>query len=131
MTDALIPSAVQFGAATGLSLGVVLAMVRWAATFLANRHDVREAHLDSSHDKLISRLEAQIESLTDRFDKAMVRIDQVEDELVDCRRKHAEADAELKGLRAILKAQGSMRQEAQVLIAADKIAGADDGSASA
>jgi chromosome segregation ATPase len=120
--DPLIPSAVQFGSATGLSLGVVLVMVRWAATFLASRHDVREAHLDASHDRLIKTLETQIESLTERFDKALARIDSVEAELVECRTRHAEAEAELKGLRAIINAQGSMRQEAQVLIAADKIA---------
>lgn len=121
MTAEIIPSAVQFGAATGLSLGLVLAMVRWAATFLASRHDAREAHLDASHDKLIQALEGQIDSLSERFDKAMERIDKVEGELIECRKRHAEAEAELKGLQAIVTAQGSMRQEAQVMIAADKL----------
>lgn len=122
MGQSIIPVAIQFGTATGVSLGLVLAMVRWAATFLASRHDAREAHLDASHDKLIEALEGQIDSLSKRFDKAMERIDRVEGELVECRKRHAEAEAELKGLQAIVTAQGSMRQEAQVMIAADKMA---------
>jgi hypothetical protein len=110
-----------------IGLGIIIARLAgrasaWVMVFVTGRHDAREKHLDASHDKLVARLEAQIDSLTERFDRAMVRIDQVEAELVECRRKHAESEAELKGLRVILQAQGSMRQEAQVLIAADKIA---------
>lgn len=129
MSDYLTENLFAAVGAGSVSIGIGILIARlvgrasaWVMVFITGRHDAREKHLDASHDKLVKRLETQIDSLSERFDKAVERIDQVEGELVECRRKHAESEAELKGLKVIIASRGSMRQEAQVLIAADKIA---------
>lgn len=109
-----------YGIGTGLGVAAGFAILRWFLTFIAGRLDIQHARVDASQDKLIKALEGQIESLTDRFEKAMVRVDKVENDLDECRTKHADAEAELKSLRAIVTMQGSMRNEAQTIIAADK-----------
>ena len=87
--------------------------VRWFLEWLSGRHDKREAHLDLATENLIRALE-------DRLNAVMTRLDSAESALEDCKRRHAESEAQVLRLEATLRAQGDARQHAQLIIAAEK-----------
>lgn len=106
--------AIASGTAGG-SFGLVFVAVRWSANFIAGRMDRKEAHLDAGTQRMIDRLERQVEALIER----MTRIDE---DLAECKRMHAESEADRMRLRAMLQGYGDARQVAQLKVAADKVA---------
>ncbi len=103
-------------AAAGGGIGGGFYAVKWAFEWVAGRMDKRADRVDASTDKLIARLEKQVEALTDR-------LDQVENELRDCTRKHAESDAKVLRLEAIIDGKGEIAQRAAMVAAADRMEG--------
>lgn len=107
-------------AGLGFGAGGAFFMVRWIAVFIAGRWDKREAHVDAGTDRLIHGLETQIESLTNRITSLNQRLDHVETELSECKRLHAESEAERTRLHAMLQGLGDARQHAHLIIASEK-----------
>lgn len=103
-------------AALGAGGGGGFFMVKWLFEYFAGRHDAREQRIDGGTDKLIERLERRVEALTARLDK-------VESDLSDCKRKHAESDAEVLRLKAIIDGKGEIAQRAAQVVAADRVEG--------
>lgn len=97
----------------GFSFGLAFFAMRWLAVFLAGRWDKREAQLDSGTQLLVEQLKTQVKALFDR-------LDQVERDLADCKRQHAESENERMQLKAMLQGYGDARQLAQINAAADK-----------
>lgn len=102
------------GAAVAAGGGTAFYAVRWVVEWMAGRQDKREARLDAGTDKLISGLERQLAA-------ALTRLEAVEKGLAECQRKHAESDAEVLRLRAIIDGKGEINQRAQAIVAADRI----------
>ena len=101
----------------GFALGFVF--LRWFLTFAAGRFDRREASLDAATQRLIGQLQEQIETL-------LKRLDQVEKDLADCKRQHAESEHDRAQLRGLLQAKGDEKQEAQRIIALEKLTRDED-----
>jgi len=108
------------GGSAGFGMGLVFVMVRWSANFLAGRLDKKEAQLDAGTQRLIAGLQQQIEALTNREDAREQRLSHVEDELAECRRLHAESEADRMRLNAMLLGMGDARQHAQLIVSAEK-----------
>lgn len=100
-------------AAMGVGGGGGFFAVKWFVEWMSGRMDKREARIDGGTDKLIEALERRVEALT-------ARLDQVETDLADCKRKHAESDAEVLRLKAIIDGKGEIAQRAQAIVAADR-----------
>lgn len=106
----------QFGsvAALGGGAGGGFFIVKWAVEWIAGQRDKRQDRLEARADKLIESLEKRIETLTER-------IDTVEHLLADCQRLHSKAEADVLRLTALVEAQGEIRQQAQRVVAADRM----------
>ncbi len=89
--------------------------VKWLIEWVAGRLDKREARIDAGTDKLIQALERQVEALSKRLEA-------VENSLADCQRKHAESEATVLRLQAIIDGKGEIAQRAQAIVAADRLA---------
>jgi len=89
-------------------------MIKWLAEFVGGRMDRRSDRLDASTDKIIKLLEARVDQLT-------TRLDLVEAELVDCQRKHAESEAEVMRLKAVMQGYGDARDAAQRIVAVERL----------
>ncbi len=89
--------------------------VKWLIEWVAGRLDKREARIDAGTDKLIQALERQVGALSKRLEA-------VENSLADCQRKHAESEATVLRLQAILDGKGEIAQRAQAIVAADRLA---------
>lgn len=100
----------------GVGLGLGFFFVRWLAVFLAGRWDRREAQIDAGTKLLIDQLTAQVTALGDRLRS-------VEDDLAECKKRHAESEAEQMRLKAMLQGYGDARQNAALEQAAIKLAG--------
>lgn len=126
-----LDTAAVFGASAGGGMGLVFVVVRWTATFIAGRLDVREAKIDASTIRLIEGLEKRLDEETRSRIEATERTREVEAELRaelaevrrelnECRTKHADAEARVKHLEATIQGLGDARQQAQVIIAKEK-----------
>jgi hypothetical protein len=104
--------AIASGTAGG-SFGLVFVAVRWSANFIAGRMDRKEAHLDAGTQRMIDRLEKQVEALLER-------VTRIDEDLAECKRMHAESEADRMRLRAMLQGYGDARQVAQLKVAADR-----------
>ena len=106
----------QFGGLAALGGGAAggFAAVKWLFEWLAGQRDKRQDRLEARADKLIESLEKRIETLTER-------IDTVEHLLADCQRLHSKAEADVLRLTALVEAQGEIRQQAQRVVAADRL----------
>lgn len=131
MNDTINGALTNWGAG-GLSLGASFAVtlyvckqfgagVRWIIEYFTGRIDRREAsveeadkELDRRKDSLIDKMEGQLTSLLNRVTVA-------EAALAECIRKHAESDAKVLHLEALLLAKGEIKQQAALIIAADKL----------
>lgn len=104
----------------GLSIGAGIVITRlagrgisWLLVFLTGRHDKREAQLDEATRELIEALREDVRGLRDRVAAA-------ETALLDCQRKHAESEAKVVRLEAMLAGFGDARQHAQLIVAEEK-----------
>lgn len=105
----------------GAGGGVGFFFVKWLFEFFGGRMDKRADRLDAGTDKLIAQLQGQVEALLEREKQHVARLEKVEDELAECKRRHAESDAEVMRLKAILQGRGEMRERAAVIVAAEKL----------
>lgn len=123
-------------AGIGFSVGFVI--IRWLANFIAGRIDRKEDRLEAGMKELVEGLEHRINSLTDseqdlRRELAANREEfrayqrETDEQLRECRRKHAESEAEVMQLRAMLQGYGDARQTAQLIMAAEKVVNGDKG----
>lgn len=111
----------------GLSVGVGLYTARmlgrgisWLFTFFTGRLDRKEAHLDESVRSLIEGLKAEIMRLTGECRDLRGLVERHGKELAECRRKHAESEAEVMQLKAMMQGYGDAREKAQLIMAAEK-----------
>lgn len=108
------------GGSAGFGLGFSFLVVRWLATFIAGRMDKKEEQLDAGMQRLFSGMEQEIERLSGECKDLRARISEHGRELADCRRKHAESEAEVMQLKAMMQGHGDARQYAQLIVAAEK-----------
>lgn len=109
-----------YGGGTGVGIAVGLQFVKWLLTFLTGRMDRQQEHLDESMRGLIDGLRAEIDrmkldAVQDRKEIAECRAD-----LRRCERKHADSEATVARLEALMQGMGDARQHAQLIIAEDK-----------
>jgi hypothetical protein len=99
--------------ASGFGAGLGFFFVRWVAIFVAGRWDRKEAQLDAGTKLLIEQLQKQIAGLLDR-------LTQVEHDLADCKKMHAQSEADRLRLEAMLQGMGDARQHAALIVGAEK-----------
>lgn len=127
----LFDLAVASGSAGGV-FGLVFVGVRWTANFIAGRIDKKEAVVGAGMTELLTGLKERIDLLSKSEkelrqelaeDRAEFRAYQRETDaqLSECRRKHAESEAEVMQLRSMLQGYGDARQIAALQAAADKV----------
>lgn len=97
----------------GAGGGAGFFFVRWLFEFLGGRMDKRADRIDAGTDKLISLMQAEMKRLSER-------VDGLEEDLRDCKRRHAESDAEVMRLKAILQGYGEAREKAQLIVSSEK-----------
>lgn len=104
----------------GASLGAGFYFIRWLVGLVFGRVDKREAavdagfdRLDKGTDKLITRMQEEIESLAGRLTK-------VEAELEHCREERIRDQEELARLRGLVQGMGEARESASLIIAAER-----------
>ncbi|SFG08550.1 hypothetical protein SAMN05518801_10743 [Novosphingobium sp. CF614] len=116
MTDlfAIVPNWLPGWLSAGAAAGGGFGVIKWGLEFLGGRMDKREAAIDAGTQMLIASLEARLNALTARLDK-------VETELADCRRKHAEAEAKVMRLEAMQQGYGRAREQAALIVAAERL----------
>lgn len=119
------------GAGAGGTFGLTFVAVRWCANFIAGRLDRKEDRLDADMAGLIDGLKERVDALTTserelRQELTASREEfrayqrETDEQLRECRRKHAESEAEVMQLRAMLQGYGDARNLAQANVAADK-----------
>ncbi len=106
------------GAGAGGGYFVVLKFFEW----LGGRVDKREAAVEASSIRLDTAMHKLLKNLEDRMQALTGRLDVVEHELTECRAQHAKCEAELSRLRGMMQGFGDVKQQAQVYIAAERLA---------
>lgn len=121
MVDSILNlTATTFG--LGLGGGAGFFFIKWLFEYLGGRMDKRADRIDAGTDKLIENLQEQVEALLAREKVREVRLAKVEDELAECKRRHAESDAQVMRLEAILQGRGEVRDRAAAIVAAERVA---------
>lgn len=117
------------GTATAITTGggVGYFFVKWLFEYLGGRMDKRADRIDAGMDKLITRMETQIEGLIERGKDLEERLARVEGDLAECKSKHAESEAEVARLKAAMQGYGEARDKAQLIIAAERAGGKANG----
>lgn len=110
-----------YGGSMGVGLGTTFLFIRWLASFVAGRVDAREAQVDAGMRELLEGLKEQVTVLGAECKELRQRVAATENDLLDCKRRHAESEAEVMRLKALIQARGEIRDRAQVVIAADKL----------
>ncbi|RIV79588.1 hypothetical protein [Pelagerythrobacter aerophilus] len=105
----------------GAGGGVGFFFVKWLFEFFGGRMDKQADRLDAGTNLLITQLQGQVTALLEREKHREERLRVVEDELAECKRRHAESDAEVHRLKAIMQGRGEMRERAAVIVAAEKL----------
>lgn len=109
----------------GLGAGAIVAVkfLDW----LGGRVDKREAavaagaaRLDAATEKLIQNMTARLDKYEERIATQDQRISELADELRECQQKHAESDAKVMRLEAIMQGYGDAREKAQLIVSAEK-----------
>ncbi len=108
--DNLVTTMANYAGA-GAGAGASFFMLKWAVELFFGRVDKREAAVASGTITLIAHLQTQINSLTERLEKA-------ETELADCRDAHAIDQEELARWRGTAQGMGDAKQHAQLIVAA-------------
>ncbi len=119
-----LPGWLGAGAAAGGSFGVI----KWAAEFIATRVDKRAAALDQDTRFVIESLRAEVDRLATRVADLEHSNAEMRRDLADCQRKHGDAEARVAHLLAQQQAQGEARQQAQLIIAAEKAEARQQGN---
>ena len=104
-----VPAWASFGVGAGGGFVAFKFLLEW----LAGRMDKQREGIDAGTQRLIAGLEKRLEAVT-------VRLDDVEKELADCKRRHAESEAEVLRLKAIMRGMGDARQHAQLIVSSEK-----------
>ncbi|MXO64840.1 hypothetical protein GRI91_03625 [Altererythrobacter endophyticus] len=102
-------------AAFGGGAGAGFVFLKWFLEWVAGRMDRRADAIDAGTQRLIMGLESRVVALTER-------LDHVESELTKCHKRHAESEAEVMQLKAMLQGAGAARNHAQTIIAAERTA---------
>ena len=113
-----VPELVALWGASGVGAGGGFFIIKWLFEYVGGRMDKRAAALDQGTQLLIEGLEKRLDTVTERLDR-------VERDLADCRYKHAESEAEVLRLKAMMQGAGDAREHAALIIAAEKQAGKD------
>lgn len=102
----------------------IIAITIWWVRGMADRkradiagNDSEEAAIDAQW----KRFQGEIDRLLKRINQLEDRVEHLESELDESREREAAAVADLTKLRAIHSGQGQVRQEAAVLVAAERI----------
>lgn len=115
----------------GLGAGAIVSIkfLDW----LGGRVDKREAavaagaaRLDAATEKLIQNMTARLDKYEERIASQDERIAELADELRECQQKHAESDAKVMRLEAIMQGYGDAREKAQLIVSAEKQRGANN-----
>lgn len=106
------------GAGAGGGYFIVLKFFEW----LGGRVDKREAAVEVSAARLDTAMHKLIKNLEDRMTALTDRLDVVEHELSECRAQHAKCEAELSRLRGMLQGYGDVKNQAQTIIASERLA---------
>ena len=108
-------------AVTGGGIGGGFFLLKWVVYWASGRVDKREAaveagtaRLDEVTQRVITRLEAEVNNLIPRMTHA-------EKELEACRTQHAESRAEVARLKAIMQGWGEAKDHAQSILAAQSL----------
>lgn len=109
----LPPSLPGWLGASGVA-GVGFAFTKWFLEWVGGRMDKRAAALDAGTQRLIEGLEKRLDSVTERLNV-------VERDLADCKLKHADAEAEVMRLQAMMQGYGDARQRVQTELSAGKL----------
>lgn len=117
-TEAL--TMLAYGGGTGVGIAVGLQFMKWLLMFFAGRLDKQQEHLDAGMQALLAGLRTEIdrmkaEAIQDRKETAAIR-----EELRECEKKHADSEAKVTRLEAMMQGIGDGRQVAQLIIAAEK-----------
>lgn len=112
--------AVASGTAGG-SFGLVFVAVRWTANFIAGRMDKKEAQIDAGTQHLIEHLREQVTILVGDCRELREWRGKAEDALRECERRHAESEAEVMRLKAMMQGYGDARQLVQIEQSAGKV----------
>ncbi len=106
----------------GAAAGSGFAMIKWLLEFTGMRIDKRAEALNASEAAIDASTVRLIAALEKRLDDVTRRMDQAEADLRECTKKHAASEAEVMALRAMMQGYGVARDQAQVNLAADRIA---------
>lgn len=121
---ASLPDWIGAGAGAGVGGAATVFLIMKFLDWVGGRVDKREAaveasfdRLDRGNDKLIARMQEQIEGLS-------TRLERVEKELEHCRDERARDQAELARLRGLVQGMGEAREQAAVIVASERAADA-------
>jgi chromosome segregation ATPase len=116
-------------AAVGGAAGIALAFTKWLLEYVGGRMDKRADRLDENTQAIIDqlrteldRVETRLEKSDERLDKAFTEISGLRDELAECQKMHAKAEARAAKLEAAQLGWGDMRQRAQEIVSAERLA---------
>lgn len=110
------PSAALWGSsflAGGIGLGGGFWFIKWLIEFVGGRMERKAERLDRTTEALLTRLENEIGELRSRLEKA-------EADLQECKEKHAESEAKVMQIEAIMQGYGDARQAAARIVAEEK-----------
>lgn len=115
LDDSMNEWADAFAAWLGLGAGAGggFFAIRWLLEYFAGRLDKRTIQIDQATERLIQSLEDRIIGLVERLAK-------IESDLDECKHRHAESDAKVLKLEAILSAMGDARQHAALIVASER-----------
>lgn len=117
-----LPAWISVGAGGGAGFFFIKWIFDWVGARVDKREDAVEAsfaRLDKGTQALIEHLQREVRTLSDRVTRQDGRIETLEGELKECRVKHADAEARVKHLEAVMQGYGDARQKAQLIVSAE------------
>ena len=110
-----------YGVGTGGGIALGLQFVKWLLTFFVGRLDKQQEHVDAGMKELIAGLRSEVdrmklEAIDDRKEIVAVR-----DELRLCEKKHTDSEAKVAKLEAMMQGYGDAKQQAALIIAAERV----------
>lgn len=105
----------------GAGGGVGFFAIKWFVEWLGGRVDKKEAAVERGFERLDAGTQRLIEHLQSQMKSVLERLDKAETALRDCQRKHAESEAEVARLKAIMQGSGEVRDHVQRILAAESL----------